>query len=199
MRITPISVIIPVYNSEEHLRACLAHLARSTVSALECIVVDDGSTDGSVAAARESGATVLCTGRRRGPAYARNLGARAARGALLFFLDADVCVHADTLERVDADFAEDPGLDALIGSYDPAPLSPDFISQYRNLMHCYVHQTSRSQACTFWSGCGLFGNPSFWNIAVSMNPTGAPPSRISNSVSGWGGRAEKSCSTGRSR
>lgn len=121
---------------------------------MECIVVDDGSTDGSVGVARELGATVLQTGRRRGPAFARNLGARAARADLLFFLDADVCVHADTVERVCADFAEDPGLDALIGSYDPAPLSPDFLSQYRNLMHCYVHQTSRSQACTFWSGCG---------------------------------------------
>lgn len=48
----------------------------------------------------------------------------------------------------------DTQVDALIGSYDDDPKSPDFISQYRNLMHCSVHQTGRSEASTFWSGCG---------------------------------------------
>jgi hypothetical protein len=65
-----------------------------------------------------------------------------------------VCVHSDTLARVVARFAGDPGLDAVIGSYDDAPASPDLLSQYRNLMHCYTHQNSSRQASTFWSGCG---------------------------------------------
>src|SRR5205085_70462 len=53
----------------------------------ECIVVDDGSTDESAETARNAGVTVLSTGGRRGPAVARNLGAKAARGEVLFFLD----------------------------------------------------------------------------------------------------------------
>src|SRR5215831_3669837 len=95
-----ISVIIPVYNSARYLRACLQQLCLSNITDYEYIVVDDGSTDASPEVAREYGATVLHTGQRRGPAYARNLGAREAKGDILFFIDADVCVYPDTLERV---------------------------------------------------------------------------------------------------
>ncbi len=149
-----VSVIIPVFNAADHLRACLASLAQWSAGPLELIVVDDGCTDESADVARSFGAMVLSTGGRVGPARARNLGARAAHGDILFFIDSDVCVHADTLERVRRDFAVDPELAALIGSYDAFPRSPDFISQYKNLMHSFVHQRGRREACTFWSGCG---------------------------------------------
>jgi glycosyltransferase involved in cell wall biosynthesis len=52
--------------------------------------VDDGSTDGSAQVAMEYGAKVLSTGGRLGPASARNIGAQAASGAILLFVDADV-------------------------------------------------------------------------------------------------------------
>jgi len=156
-----ISIIVPVYNSAGFLRSCLEHLRRSTVSDYECIVVDDGSTDESAAVAQEFGAKVLSTGGRRGPAFARNLGARAATGDILFFIDADVCVHPDTVECVQANFEQDPELTAVIGSYDDQPESQDFLSLYRNLMHCYVHHRSRREACTFWSGCGAIRKADF--------------------------------------
>jgi GT2 family glycosyltransferase len=149
-----ISVVIPVYNASSCLRSCLERLAKSTELPHECLVVDDGSTDDSVEVARRFGVRILSTRGRRGPAYARNLGAKAATGTLLFFIDGDVCVHTDTLARVLWNFRNHPQLDALIGSYDDSPESPDFLSQYRNLMHCFVHQNSRSEASTFWSGCG---------------------------------------------
>lgn len=149
-----ISVVIPVYNSARYLRQCLDHLQRSISKPFECIVVDDGSTDESAQDARRYGAKVISTPGRCGPAHARNLGAKEARGEILFFIDADVCVYPDTLARILAAFEEDPELDALIGSYDDSPQSQDFLSQYRNLMHCYVHQNGRRQAGTFWSGCG---------------------------------------------
>jgi len=149
-----LSVIVPVYNSAGYLRSCLEHLRQSTDSDYECIVVDDGSTDQSAETAREFGARVLQTGRRGGPAFARNLGAREATGEILFFIDADVCVYPHTLARVRANFEQDPALTAVIGSYDDQPEAQDFLSLYRNLMHCYVHHRSRREACTFWSGCG---------------------------------------------
>jgi GT2 family glycosyltransferase len=90
----------------------------------------------------------------RGPAAARNAGARTASGELLLFLDADVVAPADIVGRVASRFGEDPGLDALIGSYDDAPADPEFLSQYRNLLHHYVHQTSSRGASTFWGACG---------------------------------------------
>lgn len=159
-----VSVIIPVYNSALYLRSCLEHLEKSTFRNYECIVVDDGSTDESAAVAREHGATVQSTGGRRGPAYARNIGAKLARGQILFFFDADVCVHPDTVERVNAAFARDSALSAVMGSYDEHPEAPDFLSTYRNLMHSYVHHHSNPAACTFWSGCGAIRRSAFFEM-----------------------------------
>ncbi len=149
-----ISVIVPVYNAEAYLRRCLTSLAASADPAFECIVVDDGSTDGSLEVAREFGALVLSTGGRNGPAFARNLGARTAKGDILFFVDSDVCVQPDTLSRIAAEFNMNPEVDGVMGSYDRWPSAKNFMSQYRNLMHHYVHQRSSREAMTFWAGCG---------------------------------------------
>lgn len=169
-----VSVIIPVYNAAAHLEKCLSALHAWPAGPLELIVVDDGSTDGSAGVAARFGARVLSTGRRVGPARARNLGAREAKGEILFFIDSDVCVHADTLERVRRDFREDPGLDALIGSYDDSPASRDFLSQYKNLMHSFVHQRGRREACTFWSGCGAIRRSVFLEHAGFDESYGRP-------------------------
>jgi len=131
---------------------------------LECFVVDDGSTDGSGRVASEYGAKVLSTGGRLGPASARNIGARAAGGDILLFVDADTCVHPDTIRRVVAEFDNDPSLDALMGSYDRSPLQSPFVSQYRNLLHCFVHQSSPRKAVTFWAGCGAIRRSVFLNF-----------------------------------
>ncbi len=147
-------MVIPVFNSAGYLRRCLESLEKSARRPLEILVVDDGSTDGTVAVAEEFNVRVLRMEERGGPSKARNRGAAEARGDIVLFLDADVCVHADTVERIAHWFVDDPKLDALFGSYDETPGSPDFLSQYRNLMHAFVHQQARSSATTFWSGCG---------------------------------------------
>lgn len=150
-----VSVIVPVYNGGEALRQCLAALAASQHAPHELVVVDDNSDDGSAALAASLGCRVLRTERpRSGPAAARNLGARAASGAVLFFVDADVTVQPDTVGRVAQAFAADPDLAGLFGSYDAQPADPSFLSQYKNLFHHYVHQHSSAEAQTFWSGCG---------------------------------------------
>jgi GT2 family glycosyltransferase len=155
------SVVIAAYNSEADLARCLESLAQSEIPALECIVVDDCSTDSSAAVAESHGARVLRTETNRGPACARNLGAAAASGDIVLFLDSDVCVHPDTLGRVAARFEANPELDAVFGSYDDSPAAPGLVSQFRNLLHCFVHQTSNSRAWTFWSGCGAIRRPVF--------------------------------------
>jgi glycosyltransferase involved in cell wall biosynthesis len=148
-----ISVVIPAYNAGTQLDACLDAIANLSTPPGEVILVDDGSDDGSIQRAAARGTRILGTEGRRGPAVARNLGAQAATGDIVFFLDADVCAHPDAIERVTAAFA-DPSIDAVIGSYDDDPSSRDFLSQYKNLMHCFVHQHAHSEASTFWSGCG---------------------------------------------
>ena len=149
-----ISVIIPVFNGAGTLPFCLQALADSHYQAAECLVIDDGSTDGSAALAERLGATVLSTGGRCGPAKARNLGARHASGDLLLFVDADVSVHPDTLGRIAERFETEPDLDSLIGAYDDSPTDPGLVSQFKNLMHRYVHEHGNRQAFTFWCGCG---------------------------------------------
>ena len=149
-----LSIVIPAFNAAGHLRVCLQALETGADSVHEIIVVDDGSTDETREVAAEFPVTLIQASERRGPAFARNLGAKAATGDILVFLDADVCVHADTIERIRQSFESDPELDALIGSYDSSPRSQDFLSQYRNLMHHHVHQRGAQEASTFWSGCG---------------------------------------------
>jgi len=162
--VSEISVVIPAYNAGHNLDKCLDAVERLAASPSEVIVVDDGSSDGSIQRAAARGVRILATASRQGPAIARNIGAKAAQGDIVFFLDSDVCVHADATDRVVAALS-DPQVDAVIGSYDEDPSSPDFLSQYKNLMHCFVHQTARSEASTFWSGCGAIRRDVFLELS----------------------------------
>jgi hypothetical protein len=63
---------------------------------------------------------------------------------------------------------------ALIGSYDMTPKSADFLSQYRNLMHAYVHQHGSEQAWTFWSGCGAIRKEVFMEMSGFSEDYGRP-------------------------
>ncbi|MFQ5923550.1 MAG: sugar transferase, partial [Anaerolineales bacterium] len=100
-----ISVIIPVRDPEATFPDCLASLRNQTMASgeYEVIVVDDGSQDGFGSLAAEAGARVVhqC---QLGPAAARNMGARIARGDLLVFTDADCVPATDFLDRLAASF-----------------------------------------------------------------------------------------------
>lgn len=117
-------------------------------------MVVDGEDDGSGALAEQAGARVFYCGGPKGPAVARNVGAREARGDVLLFIDADVVPHPPLVDQVKSAFLDDSGLSALIGSYDDAPGAGSFLSQYRNLLHHYTHQTAETEAKTFWGACG---------------------------------------------
>lgn len=149
-----ISVIVPVYNGADLLRRCLDALACSTVEPLEIIVVDDCSTDDSYDVCLERKVRVLSTLQNSGPAVARNLGAQVAMGDVLLFVDADVLVKPETVGQMAARFEKHPEVSAVFGSYDDEPGEKNFLSQYKNLQHHYVHQISNPEAATFWSGLG---------------------------------------------
>jgi glycosyltransferase involved in cell wall biosynthesis len=160
LRRPSLSVVVPVRNGGRDFGHCLQRLRGSSVDDFELIVVDDASTDDSAARALAAGATLLRLPTARGPAAARNVGAQASSSELIFFLDADVAVHRETLGRALARFERDPKLSALFGSYDDSPAAPGLVSQYRNLLHHFVHQQGVCcdeirPAHTFWTGCGL--------------------------------------------
>jgi GT2 family glycosyltransferase len=128
------------------------------------IVVIDGIDRSFAQLAESIGATVVTLPESLGPSVARNRGAQAARGDLLFFVDADVELAPDSVVRVGEVFDREPELAALIGSYDDAPAQPGFLSQYRNLLHHYVHQHGRAEASTFWGACGAIRRAVFQDL-----------------------------------
>ena len=149
------SVVIAVHNGGADLEKCLAAVSASSCQVCECILVDDASTDGMInAAAGRHGARVIRLERQGGPANARNLGVKEAVGDIIFFTDADVLLHPDAIARAVDVLQSDAEIAAVIGSYDDQPGHASFISQYRNLFHHWVHQTSAEEASTFWTGCG---------------------------------------------
>ena len=149
-----VTVIVPVYNGEKFLPRCLDAINSSKHAPLEVIVVDDGSTDDSAELSRGRGARVIATARQSGPGAARNLAAVEARGDILLFVDADVVIQPDTISKIALCFLERRELAAVFGSYDDNPGERNFLSQYRNLLHHFVHQTSNPEASTFWAGLG---------------------------------------------
>jgi GT2 family glycosyltransferase len=169
-----VSVVIAVHNSARTLEKCLQALAESEQQPLECLVVDDASTDDAQEVAGTFGAQVLMHAQRLGPARARNLGARHARGGIVLFLDADVCIHSDAIGRMVDQFRRDPSLDAVIGAYDDSPAASPFVSQYRNLLHCFTHRAGRRDASTFWSGCGAVRKEAFLRCGGMDERYGAP-------------------------
>lgn len=171
-----ISIIIPVYNGGDAFRRCLEALSQTTYPHWDCLVIDDGSTDGSAQLAQSFGAAVIASrAPRSGPAQARNQGVQAAKGDVIFFIDADVLAKPDTISQV-AQIMQDGSLAACFGSYDDAPTEPNFLSQYRNLQHHYVHQVGSEEAFTFWSGCGAIRREIFlqmggFNVAAYPRPS----------------------------
>lgn len=93
-----ISVVVPVYNGERFLQACIDSLKNQTYDRYEIIVVDDGSTDGSAALVTPP-ARLVSTEGRTGAGAARNRGAGEAKGDYLLFTDADVEAPPTWIER----------------------------------------------------------------------------------------------------
>ena len=119
-----IAVIIPVLNSSKLLGETLLALRSSTRVPDELIIVDDASTDGSARVAEQFGARVVVMPQNLGPAACRNRAALLAQSEILMFLDADTCIHPETLERIELHLLSDAALTAVFGSYDDTPRDP---------------------------------------------------------------------------
>jgi glycosyltransferase involved in cell wall biosynthesis len=151
------SVIVPALNAQSTIPQVLEALRASDFPRhrWELIVVDDGSSDETPnIAARYADTVVRLPGRNHGPAYARNRGFEVSRGEVVLFFDADVVVHRNTL-RLFVEFLEShPNAAGVFGSYDSKPADPGLMSQYRNLLHHFVHQQNPGEVASFWAGAG---------------------------------------------
>lgn len=115
-----VSIVIPVYNEEAHLVACLDAIAQQTVSPLEVVIVDNNCTDDTIPIARRYSFVRIVRESRQGLVYARNRGFNAAGGDVIGRIDTDTQLSPDWVERVQRLFT-DSGIDAVsggIGFYD---------------------------------------------------------------------------------
>jgi cellulose synthase/poly-beta-1,6-N-acetylglucosamine synthase-like glycosyltransferase len=164
-------------------------------SATPCdfVVAFDGPTGERPAWLERPDVVVVATGRRTGPAAARNLAAERARGRILFFVDADVTLAPDALEHVLATFEADPDRAGVFGMYDDEPAAPGLVSRFRNLLHHHTHLTHPGTAGTFWAGCGAIRAPMFLDVGGFDAGFGCPSVEdieLGMRVTAAGGRIE---------
>ena len=136
-----LSIVVPATDAPATLDRCTAAIAAAGDPDDELIVVD--------------GPPALSA------AGARNEGAERATRDVVVFVDADVEIHPDALDRVRAAFATSPDLTAVYGSYDDTPAARGTVSAFRNLLHHHVHQAGAGPAETFWTGLGAVRRPAF--------------------------------------
>jgi glycosyltransferase involved in cell wall biosynthesis len=112
---TDISVVVPTLNEEKYLPKCLKSLVNQACGgSFEILVVDGGSTDRTIEIAERYADRVLV--KRNVPVgAARNLGAKAASGDVLAFIDADTLANSHWLDSIDAAFQKDPRAVGLTG------------------------------------------------------------------------------------
>jgi glycosyltransferase involved in cell wall biosynthesis len=147
-----ISIVIPVFNRERLLRECLESLARQSLEVWEAIIVDDGSSDGSVAVAEEfagSDARFRVMTRPvespKGACACRNVGLREARGKYVIFLDSDDLLAVEALESRASFLEENPGLDFCISGTLVFDHKLGDVSRYR----CFPEKTEDSDFMRF--------------------------------------------------
>ena len=147
------TVIIPFHRSLAHLVQSLP-AARTSLPGAEILIAADGATEDCRPLAAASNARVVEVAGPAGPATARNRAAAEAIGDVLVFVDADVVAAPSALSGMCQWLDREPAIAAIFGAYGLRPAATNFMSQYRNLSHAYVHETGNPEAATFWAGLG---------------------------------------------
>ncbi len=155
-----VSVVMPAFNRETVIAEAIASVLRQSYGRFELIVVDDGSTDGTVSAALPHAADprvrVERCPERRGVSAARNRGIALAKGALIAYLDSDNTWLPDYLGAMVGAFLQSPEIEAaysgqyICRSEEPEPVAVRFGSYNKSLLrnhnyidlNCFMHRSS---------------------------------------------------------
>lgn len=162
-----VSIVMPTIAWTGTFEACarrVVELLDRTDADCDFLVAFDGQASSRPSWLERPDVTVVETGLRSGPAAARNLAAKGARGRILFFVDADVMLSPDALDHVLARLDAAPDLGGLFGCYDDDPAAPGVVSRFRNLLHHHTHVTHPGQSGSFWAGCGAIRTRMFLDI-----------------------------------
>ncbi len=165
-----ISVIVPIYNVEEYLPACVESIIKQTYSRLEIILVDDGCTDRSGAicdeyAGKDSRIRVIHQ-KNRGLSGARNAGLKACHGNYISFIDSDDIIHSQFIEMLytlcqnhDCPLAvagiggihEEKEVPAGAVTYDLAEKDQGKVRSSRELLDLFYHMDHHNNITVAWN------------------------------------------------
>lgn len=140
-----VSVIVPVYNVEEFLAACLDSLMCQTIDKknLEVLLINDGSTDKSLEICLSYASIYPCikvfTKENEGVAATRNFGIQKARGKFIFYLDGDDELTPNTIEKV-SEYFEDVYDDVDLVTYKIVPYKKK-VAQPLHFRYRYLDKT----------------------------------------------------------
>ena len=158
-----ISIVIPTYNAERFITPLLESVFRNKIEEMEVVIVDDCSTDDTVETARKYPVNMIQLQKNGGPARARNIGAEAAKGEIIFFLDSDVVVLDGAIKEVRDHFERDPSAKCVIGVCSTEPLNKGFVPAYMAMFE-YIHliETPGHKVSVFAPRCGAVRKDFFW-------------------------------------
>jgi len=142
-----ISVVVPAYNEGKHLEECLISIKNQTYSNTELIVVDDGSTDNTKYIAKKY-ADSLLSQKHLGPGAAKNKGAKAARGEILVFVDADMYLDKNFVKKIIGPITQRKALATFN--------KEEYIANPKNI----------------WSKCFVIDNNLSYNLRINKNSSG---------------------------
>lgn len=166
-----LSIIIPVYNEENYLGACLRSIASQTAAVKEVIVVDNNSTDKSMRIARSFSFVKIVRETRPHQSFAQAKGFEAATGDIIGRIDADTVLPPQWSEQVAKHFAANPGTVAVTGSGSPYDSSIRRIGKY--FFERYYHVADRLAGHTMLWGANCAVRKSAWKLVkdqVSLRP-----------------------------
>ncbi|MHB9053947.1 MAG: glycosyltransferase family 2 protein [Thermoleophilia bacterium] len=146
-----VSVIIPNYERGEEVLECINSIRESVYPPGEIVVVDDCSTDNSVELLRSNGITVVEHSENRGTATARNTGANNSTGEILVFIDSDVVIHEDTIQKCVDRFENDQTVSVIVGMPDKTNKYPGVVTAHF-LMRMYFRLLKFSDNVSYTNG-----------------------------------------------
>jgi len=170
-----VSIVIPAYNCAPYLAATLQSVTQQTERDLDIVVVDDGSTDATLAIARGIAATdlrihVYTQANKGTAAAARNHGLRMARGEFIAFLDSDDLYHPEKIAHELAAFARCPELDVVFSDVIFFDTDPHAATNVRRMASLNLLQKAAAYM-THHSDTLYLCKPSFYNFMSTQITT----------------------------
>lgn len=140
-----ISIVIPAYNEETYIAACLESVLRhKTDDVIEIIVVNNASTDRTAEVAARYPEVKVVHEPRKGTGFSRHRGFLEAKGQLIAYLDADTRIHEGWIHTIREEFRKDPEIVSLSGPFKYYDLS----------------KWQSALVYAWWMGCAL---PAYWH------------------------------------